>query len=193
MENLEKCGFKPLYFETAKEAADYICSSVRGTTVGMGGSVTSEQLGIYERLSENNEVFWHWKQETLPARNNAAAAAVYITSANAISENGEIVNIDATGNRVASMCYGHEKLIIVAGTNKVCPDLESAIYRAKNVASPLNAIRLGRKTPCALSDVHKCYNCSSPDRMCSATVILSWKVKGIKEIEVIIVGEELGY
>lgn len=194
LENFRNNGFLASYFATAKEAADYLCGSISGTTVGIGGSVTVDQLGLYDRLAGNNDVFWHWKQQPQDeARAKAANAEVYITSANGISMNGEVVNIDGSGNRVASMCFGHDRLYIVAGLNKVEKELESAVSRAKNVAAPLNAIRLKRKTPCALSEEHKCYDCRSPERICAATTILTRKPFGIQTVEVILIGEELGF
>lgn len=191
LSKLEKRGFAAKYFETGAEAAEYICATVQGKSVGMGGSITLEQLCLYEKLVGNNTVFWHWREKGF--LKNAAEAQVYISSANAISEDGEIVNIDGTGNRVSAMCYGHEKLIIVAGQNKIAKDLPAAIDRAKNVAAPLNAIRLKKNTPCALSAEHRCFDCESPDRICGVTSVLSRRPGGIGVIEVIIVGETLGY
>jgi hypothetical protein len=110
---------------------------------------------------------------------------------NALSENGEIVNIDATGNRVASIFYGHDLVYLLIGENKIEPDYDSALYRARNVAAPLNAKRLGKKTPCAVK-ADKCYNCNSPDRICRALSVL-WEKPMAAEIEVLLIHENLGY
>ena len=191
--SLQKRGFTVNYFETASEAADYLCGSISGKTVGIGGSVTIEQMGLYDRLSRDNTVHWHWvtnDQETRLAANNAA---VYLSSANAISETGEIVNIDGSGNRVAATLYHHERVVFIAGVNKLAPDLERAMFRARNVAAPLNARRLKFNTPCAVGKEMKCYDCASKDRICCGIVTLVWPMRGVGVTEVVLVGEELGY
>ena len=193
IENLKREGFAVSYFETGKEAATHIAEELEGKTVGIGGSITVEQLGLYERLAKNNTVYWHWKQPKAEARMNAAHAQVYLCSANAIAETGEIINIDGNGNRVASMLYGHEKLILIAGVNKIAEDCERALYRARNVAAPLNARRLNCQTPCALGKEMKCYDCSSADRICNGVVTLQRPMGGIQETEIVLVGESLGY
>ena len=149
IDNLTKKGFKTRYFATGAEAAAAVAAELHGVTVGIGGSKTVEALGLYETLGRDNEVFWHWKQPMEEARAKAAAAAVYLCSANAIAETGQIVNIDGNGNRVAATSYGHEKLYILAGVNKLTPDLEAALWRAENVAGPLNVRRFGTDLPIA--------------------------------------------
>ena len=193
LENLEKRGFHAHYFATGAQAAEFVLSQVNGRSVGIGGSKTVEALGLYERLCERSDVAWHWRQPDADARERAAAAAVYLTSANAIAETGEIVNIDGNGNRVASMCYGHEQLIILAGTNKLTPDLSAAIDRARNVASPLNARRFRLRTPCAVSEPMRCHDCASPERICRGMTILMNNMRGIGRTDVVLIGEELGY
>lgn len=192
-ENLEKFGYKVSYYETGAEAAAAIAGALHGTTVGIGGSKTVEALGLYDLLSKDNQVFWHWKQPVAEARANSQAAAVYLTSANAVAETGEILNIDGDGNRLAASTYGKDKVYIIIGVNKITPDYESALYRARNVAAPLNARRLNRKTPCAMGKEVKCYNCSSPDRICRGLSVFWRKMNGVQECEVVIINEELGY
>ena len=193
IETLKKNGFKVSFFENKEAAADYIVGELSGKTIGIGGSKTVEALGVYERLMENNTVYWHWFQQPQnEVRYKAAGAQVNISSANGIAETGEIVNIDGSGNRVASTLFGHEKLIIVAGVNKIAPDGAAALYRARNVASPLNARRLGMKTPCATGEL-KCHDCSSPQRICGGVSTLLRPMFGIGETEVILINEELGY
>ena len=122
----------------------------------------------------------------------AAAADVYLLSANAIAENtGEILNIDGTGNRVASSLFGHRKVYLVAGRNKVSPDYDSALWRLRNVVAPKNAQRLGRKTPCAAKG-DRCYNCDSPERICNGLVVLYKKMRAM-DMEVVLIDQELGY
>ena len=192
IKNMELRGFPVKFFATGEEAAEYLCSEIKDTTVGIGGSKTAEQLGLFDKLSENNTVYWHWRNpghETLIKENEAA---VFISSANAIAETGEILNIDGRGNRLAGQVFGKKKTYIVSGTNKICPDFDSALYRARNVASPLNARRLGMKTPCATGEL-KCHDCSSPQRICGGVSTLLRPMFGIGETEVILINEELGY
>ena len=192
--NLKKHGFHAMWFETKEEAAQYLCDEIKGSSVGFGGSVTAQAMGLYEKLGECNEVFWHWyAQDRGEAQKKAAAAKVYILSANALSETGEIVNIDGNGNRLASAFYGHERVVFVVGVNKIVPDLSAAIDRARNIASPLNARRLQRKTPCALSEPMRCHDCSSPERICSGMSILYERMWSIPQMDVLLINEELGF
>lgn len=193
MSALQKRGFETRYFESAGEAADYLTGSISGKTVGFGGSITLEQMGLYDRLAEQNSVYWHWKQNDQPTRLAATNAQVYLTSANAIAETGEIVNIDGAGNRIAATLYRHERVIFVAGVNKIAPDYERAVFRAQNVAAPLNARRLGQKTPCSVSKELRCFDCASPDRICCGMATLLRPMMSIAVSEVILIGESLGY
>lgn len=190
--NLEARGFRVSVFATVAEAADYLDQSINGTSVGIGGSVTAEQLGLYETLSAHNEVFWHWKAaDKAAARGDAATAEHYITSANGLAETGELINIDGVGNRVAATLYGHKKVWFVVGRNKLAPTYDEALWRARNIAAPKNAQRLGAKTPCAITG-DRCYDCKSPGRLCRGLVVL-WEPMLNTETEVVLVDEELGY
>ena len=193
IDSLTREGFAVRYFDTASEAADYLAGSISGKTVGIGGSVTIEQMGLYDRLVQNNTVYWHWRTNDTATRTAAACAEVYLSSANAIAETGEIVNIDGSGNRVAATLYNHERVVFVAGINKLAEDYESAVFRARNIAAPLNTRRLGLKTPCAVGNEIKCYNCSSKDRICCGVATLLWPMRSVKTTEVVLVGESLGY
>lgn len=193
-ENLQKNGYLVSIFDTAAEAAAYLNQEIDGKSVGFGGSVTLQDMGIYDMLAAHNTCHWHWPKSgsAVPEVIKAAAEAdIYLTSVNALSENGEMVNIDGTGNRVASTLYGHEKVYFVVGANKIAPTLDAAIDRARNIASPLNAKRLGHNTPCAIKG-DKCYDCNSPERICNAMVI-HFKKMGSCVMEVVLVREELGY
>ena len=193
--NLEKLGYTVSVFERKEDATDYLSSSINGKTVGFGGSITLSQMNLYENLAAKNSVFWHLKmkdgQNVMQVRKDASNAQIYITSVNAISLNGEIVNIDNTGNRVAAATFGCDKVYFVIGKNKIAPNLEQAIVRARNVASPLNAKRLGLKTPCALN-ADKCYDCNSPQRICRNLSVF-WKKPTGSEYEVILIKENLGF
>lgn len=189
---LESNGFQTSYFSSAEECCTYMEQSLNGRTVGFGGSQTVRDMGLYERLSLNNTCIWHWDKtnNTIPA--DATNAQVYICSLNGVAETGELVNIDGGGNRVASGLFGHEKVYFIIGTNKIAPDLPSAIHRARNIAGPKNARRLEKKTPCAVHG-DRCYDCHSPQRICAAMVIYWQKPALIPEVEIVIVGEELGF
>lgn len=189
IENLKCHGYAATYFDTAAEASAYLEGELRGETIGFGGSVTTQEMGLYDALSKNNTVCWHWKN---PAdKERFSEFTTYITSANAIAETGELVNIDGTGNRVASTLYGAKKVYFVCGINKIAPDLTAAIDRARNVSAPPNAKRLNLKTPCAITG--KCADCNSAQRICRAMVIYMRPMAGCKHTEVIIIGENLGY
>lgn len=184
---LESKGYAVSEFDTAQAAADYLDQKIDGVSVGIGGSITVEQMGLYDRLCRHNTVHWHWKGGDTTA---AAVADIYLSSVNALAQTGEIVNIDGIGNRVASILYGHKKVYLLVGQNKIAPDLERALYRARNVAAPLNAKRLGKKTPCAVSG--RCHDCNSPERICKELAVL-WGCPMKAEIEILLIHEDLGY
>lgn len=194
-QNLEEKGYIVTVFDTAFEAADYIDGEIDGKTVGIGGSVTVQQLGLYEKLSLHNDVFWHAVKDggRTPDEIKASAdsAMVYILSANAVAESGEIVNIDGACNRIASSCYGHEKVIFVIGKNKLCRDYDEAVSRARNVAAPKNAKRLGKNTPCAVN-ADRCYDCKSPERICRVLSVF-WSKPMRGDFEVVLINEDLGF
>ena len=187
--NLEARGFSVRTFATAAEAAAYLNEAIDGKTVGFGGSVTLKNMGLYELLGSHNEVHWHWVNGP-EERQAAMGTQVYLSSANGLAETGEIINIDGSGNRVASTLYGHEKVYLVIGRNKLAPTYDEALWRARNIASPKNAQRLGRKTPCAVKG-DRCYDCKSPERICRGLVVLWGPMMGM-ETEVILVDEDLG-
>ena len=192
---LESLGYAVSCFGSAREACDYLDSRVDGTTVGFGGSATLEQMGLFERLAAHNDVAWHQHlprgADTKSERKKAHEARVYFSSVNALAETGEIINIDRTGNRLASLCYGHEKLYLVIGRNKISPDFASALHRARNVAAPLNARRLGVKTPCS-AKADRCYDCKSPESLCRGLLVF-WRRLAGTDTEIILIDEDLGY
>ena len=190
--NLERRGFRVHRFASGAEAADYLVQTLHGTSIGIGGSVTIDTLGVYDRLCESNEVFWHWKNHAPETRERAGKAETYLCSANGVSENGEIVNIDGFGNRVAGTIYGPERVFLVVGRNKIAPDLTGAIDRARNIAAPLNARRLNRHTPCAVGEP-RCHDCRSPEKVCGVMTVFFMPPTSIKEFHAILVDEDLGY
>lgn len=188
-EVLRKRGFKARVFEDGNTAADYLDSVIDATSVGFGGSVTLQEIGAYNRLARHNEVWWHWAGEN-DERQKAMSTEVYLSSVNGLAETGELVNIDGIGNRAASTLYGHKRLYFVIGQNKLAPTYEEALWRARNLAAPRNAKRLGVKTPCAIRADH-CYDCDSPERICRGLVVL-WRPMTGTDTEVLLVRQNLG-
>lgn len=192
---LTEKGYTVSSFDTAHEAAAYLDCVIDQKTVGFGGSVTLKEMGLFDLLSTHNDVRWHNRipegKTDRQMRDAAQETEIYITSANGVAETGEIINIDATGNRVAESLYGHKKVYFVIGVNKIAPDYDSALYRARNVAGPLNAMRLGKKTPCAVKG-DRCYDCKSPDRICNSLVVF-WRKPWGCDYEIVLVNENLGY
>lgn len=187
---LEKNGFEVSTFETKEEAAQYLNEKIDNCVVGSGGSTTIQDLDLLNSLKTHNTVYHNGSCEN--AMQKAMSADVYVMSANAIAEDtGEILNIDAFGNRVASSLFGHKKVYMVAGKNKISPNFAEAYSRLRNVVAPKNAVRLKKKTPCAVKG-DRCYNCDSPDRICNALVVHYKKVSSM-DMEIVLVNEELGY
>ncbi len=187
---LTERGFQHHYFDTGAQAVDWLDRELDNQSIGFGGSETLHELGLYQRLRQHNQVYWHWECEE--DRRPAFSAQVFLTSANGIAESGEIVNIDAGGNRVAATIFGPQRLIFVVGINKIVPDLAAAIYRARNIAAPQNCIRLHRNTPCT-SSPGLCRDCRSPDRLCQVMTIHYGKPLCIPKAEVLIIGTPLGF
>ena len=188
--NFKLRGYTVQHFATGAEAAAYLNAQIDNTTVGIGGSMTAQELGLYETLSAHNQVFWHWKEPGWDTLHKEITAKVFITSANAMTEGGEILNIDGRGNRLAGQIFGQKKVYIVAGTNKLCPDFESALFRARNTAAVTNCKRFPNKPPCQIDD--KCHDCRSPERICRALVV-QWMPMMDMESEIILIDEDLGY
>jgi L-lactate utilization protein LutB len=195
VENLKKRGFDVEIFQTKDDARKKLIEEVgTGRKVGIGGSMTIKELDVYDKLKENgNDVLWHWRTEPQyvgGVLKEAMTADVYLTSSNALIENGTILNIDGNGNRVAAMFYGPKKVIMVCGKNKIASTYSEAMNRIKTVICPKNARRLNRNTPCAHTD--KCNDCSSPDRMCMVTSLIEMKPP-LMEYKIYLIEEEIGY
>lgn len=187
--NLEKHRFKVATFAAAADAAAYLTASIKGETIGFGGSVTLMSMGLYEMLAADNTVIWHMKNP--PDRRRYAEFTTYLTSVNALAETGEMVNIDGSGNRLSASLFGPKKVYFVIGRNKLAPDLPSAIERARQIASPPNCKRLNLDTPCAKTG--KCHDCNSPQRICNAMCIHMRPMLGAEHSEVILIDEDLGF
>ena len=189
--NFEERGFKTIYCENKAEATEYLKNSVNNTVVGIGGSMTAVELNLYHELRERNTVIWHFISTGMDTREACKNATVYILSANGVSQDGALVNIDGTGNRLAYSIFGPKRVIYIIGKNKIVPTLEDAIHRAKNIASPKNAQRLKRDTPCA-KRADRCYDCNSPGRICNATLILD-RAPSMTPSTILFVDEDLGF
>ena len=194
---LKDNNFSAFYAESKGEAIAHLLEEIKkNDTIGIGGSATVVELGLESVLEEMGHTIYNHnkvgigKEESLAIRRKELFADVFISSANAITLNGEIVNTDGSGNRVAAMIFGPKKVIIIAGINKIVTDIESAKMRIKQIAAPINAKRLNRKTPCVTTGT--CMNCSSPERICAVTTVMHKKPLST-DVHVVIVGESLGY
>jgi len=197
---LRKNGFEALYASTKEEAVSKVLDLVApGAVVGLGGSVTLREMGVPDLLrSRGHEVADHWEagrrgasgDEVMEIRRRQINSDVFFSSATAVTEKGELINIDGGGQRVAAMIFGPKKVVVVAGINKIVGDLDEGLKRVRNVAAPMNAKRLNRKTPCAVTGV--CSDCDSEDRICGATTIIQRKLRNT-DTTIILVGEKLGY
>ncbi len=193
---LKRNGFEVINTDNTKEAFDKVMSFIpKEAKVGIGDSITIKELGLVEALRERGNTIFiktnkNTEQKQIEIRKRELTRDIYLSSSNAITLQGQLLNIDSTGNRVAAMIWGPKKVIIIAGANKLVDVLDEAFARIRNIAAPLNGKRLNLKTPCALTG--KCTNCDSPDRICNITVILERKPKR-SDITIILVGENLGY
>jgi|GEM_PF-37119 len=196
IEAFERNGFTVSFFTTSKDAADYLDGQLDDMVIGFGDSATMSQMKLYDKLSSHNTVYdpnqSRDNDEFLEIAQKCLTTQVFLTSVNAMSQTGEMVNIDGTGNRVAGSLFGHEKVYFVTSTNKIEPTLEKAIWRARNIAAPKNSKRFNLKTPCAVK-ADRCYDCSSPDRICNALTVYMKKMDDIKEVEILLIDEELGF
>jgi len=195
-ERLRDRGFDAAVFRTAQDAAGFILSDMpKDATVAIGGSMTVKQMNLHESLrKQGHKVLWHW--EAAPADrpallHEAMNAPIYLCSANAITEDGLIVQIDGTGNRIAAMCYGPNTVYVIIGCNKVVSGgLQQAVRRIKQVSCPQNARRHGLNTPCGETGNCDVTNCKSS--MCHIVMSLELAPGG-KRTQVLLVDEDLGY
>lgn len=194
LQNLTNRHFVPFFTKTKEDAINLILELIpQKSSIGFGGSVTVEELDLVNQIKEHYKLLHRslYPQDYADKLyNEMQSADWYITSTNALSMSGELVNIDGRANRVAAMLYGPKNILVVCGVNKIVQDVNEAIWRARNVAAPLNALRLDKKTPCAYTN--KCGDCLSPDTMCKATVIQHHPTSG-KNVYVIIIDQKLGY
>jgi hypothetical protein len=193
---LVKNNFTASYVPTREEAAAKLLELIpAGATIGFGGSVTLGELGIIKKLEARGDNVLDWlkpglsPQEVRAIRRQHLLADVYLSGTNAVTLDGKLVNVDATGNRVGAMLFGPDKVFIVVGVNKIVKDVAEAENRVKIWASPPNNKRLGYPNPCAQTGV--CVDCQGPSRICNITTIMHKKPR-LTDVHVIVVGENLG-
>jgi L-lactate utilization protein LutB len=198
IKHLTKRRLEASYAPTAAQARDEILAMIpAGAVVSRGGSMSVVEMGLWEALTRKPgvEIIDPFLPGLDPGlaqerRRQSLLADFFITGSNAITLDGRLVNLDGLGNRVAGMCFGPKKVILVVGLNKVAPDLETAMARVKHHAAPINAIRLNRATPCVETGL--CSDCKSPERICYMWSIIEGHMLE-NRIHVKLVGEDLGY
>ncbi len=196
LQNLKKRHFEAYYCPTAADAIDQALALMpEGSSVTWGGSMTIRDMGLTKAVKESNYNVIDRDTAKDPAEmremmRKGLLTDFYLTSTNALSEDGVLVNIDGNGNRVASICYGPNNVIVLCGLNKVAQDVDAAIKRVRGYAAPVNSMRFMGKTPCAIDGV--CHNCTSPECICNQ-ILITRVCRPAGRIKVILIGEELGY
>lgn len=195
VKKLEQKGYKVRTFRQKEKAAQYLQEQFHNDTIGFGDSQTLLHMGLYALLSKNNIVYdpnqFDDNDNFLKTAKKALTAKYFLTSVNAITEDGTIINMDGTGNRVAGSLFGHEKVFFIFGTNKIVSNIEEGVWRTRNIAAPQNAKRIGCNTPCSLKG-DRCYDCNSPYRICSG-LLIQYKKMNDSDAEIIIIDEDLGF
>ncbi len=195
--SLSRRGFKAFHFPTAEEAVQHIVASIpSGAVIGLGGSKTVQETGLLDTLRQGDyDILDRFapgvtKEEVDAMRIKGLSADVFLCSANAITEDGQVVNIDGMGNRVAAISYGPDRVIMIAGTNKLTKEIHSALDRTRNTAAALNARRLSIPSPCAEGpcDID---NCEQPNRICNIVTVLEGGRGG--RIEIVLIDGSFGF
>jgi len=196
MRALERNNFGVRFVPAAADAAGEILSMIPdGAVVGVGGSLTLGEIGFFDGAAKRaitllNPSTQHMTpEEFIEMRRRILLADFFLSSSNAVTEDGQLYNVDGTGNRVAAMTFGPKKVVLACGTNKIVKDVDAARQRVREWAGPLNARRLNLDTPCAKTGV--CVDCSSPQRICNIQSLIS-KRPTRTEITVVLIGERLG-
>ncbi|SCG84151.1 hypothetical protein DW1_2590 [Proteiniborus sp. DW1] len=197
IENLEKNNMNGYFVQTEEEALKKVQELIsEGDTVSVGGSMTLFETGVIDLLRNGKYNFLDRYEEGLNPEGikeifrKSFFADVYFTGTNAITENGELYNVDGNGNRVAAMLYGPDKVIVLAGRNKIVKDIDQAILRVKETAAPANNVRLNRDNPCAKTG--QCMDCKQEGRICNEYTVIK-RQNNKNRIHVIIINKELGY
>jgi len=200
-ETLEGNNFEVFVADSINEAKDIVLEKIipktEAKSVSWGGSVTFIATGLYQALKESGDMSvldtYDKKlspEEALERRRQSLLVDLYLTGTNAVTESGQLVNLDATGNRIGGITFGPKHVIILVGRNKITADLDEALFRVKNYAAPVNTMRLEKKTPCAKTSY--CEECKSPDRICNTWTITEKSFpKG--RVKVVLIDEDLGF
>ncbi len=195
-EKLQGRGFAAYYCADRKEALQKALELIpEGSVVSWGGCRSAEQIGLLDAVHSGSyqvldRALAKTPEERVAIMKQALTCDVFLTGTNAITEDGELVNVDSNGNRVAAMTYGPDSVIVIAGMNKLTKTVMDAANRARTVAAPINAQRFELKTPCQIDGM--CHDCNSPDSICTY-IVRTRRCKPAGRIKVILVGEELGY
>ncbi len=193
IKGLESRNMSGYYAGTREKALAIALSLIpEGSTVTMGGAMSAHEIGLVDALKKGNYSFIDRDKASDKRAAMLAAydADVFLSSANAMTDDGILVNIDGNANRVSAICQGPKKVIFIVGMNKICVDLDTAMKRARNVAAPINAQRFGLSTPCAKTG--KCMDCKSPDTICCQFLITRFS-RHPGRIHVILVNDSLGF
>ena len=192
--NFESRNINVVTLDTKEQLIEFLNEHIADeNSVACGGSMTLKDLGVHDYLKGRNINFLDREKEGVDANammHAALSADVYLASANALTENGEIFNIDGNGNRVAAMIYGPKKVILVVGENKFVSDLEAARERVKSISAPLNAKRLHTNTPCEMTMA--CADCRSPRRICCSEVVINYQ-RNKERMYVVVMKGTYGY
>ena len=195
VKNLRSRHYEAYYCETKKAALEKALELIpKGATVGWGGAMSAQQIGLIDAMNngEYNAIDRDKApdpQERVKAMKRCLLADVFITGANALSMDGQMVNIDGNGNRVAAIVYGPDSVVVIAGMNKVMDSLEAAVIRARTVAAPMNKQRFALQTPCEITGT--CGDCKSEGCICNQ-ILVTRNSKPAGRIKVVLVGEDLG-
>lgn len=195
IKNLKNRHFDAYYCDNKEEALEKALSLIpEGASVGWGGTIAAQQIGLIDAVKKGNYQIFDRSAATTPEERlemekNALFSNVFLTGANALSLDGQMVNIDGYGNRVAAIIYGPQKVIVIAGMNKVVDTLEEAVHRARTVAAPANQQRFQRNTPCTVTGA--CADCKSEDCICNQ-IVITRHCRPVGRIQFILVGEDLG-
>ncbi|MBQ6163634.1 MAG: lactate utilization protein [Clostridia bacterium] len=193
VKGLESRNMTGFYAADREEALKIALEQIpEGASVSMGGAMSAHEIGLVDALKKGNYNFIDRDAYTDKRAAMLAAydADVFLASANAMTEDGEIVNIDGNANRVSAIANGPKKVLLIVGMNKICSDIDGAMKRARNVAAPINAQRFGLDTPCAKTGA--CMNCKSPDTICCQFLITRFS-RHPGRICVVLVNDELGF
>ena len=196
VKNLQKRHFEAYYCASKEAALERVLALIpEGSTVGWGGAISAAQVGVQEAVHAGNYTVidrdsFSDPAEKLRCMRDCFNADFFITGANALSLDGQMVNIDGNGNRVGMIVYGPKHIIVVAGMNKVCANLEDAVKRARTVAAPMNQQRFGLPNPCTCTGV--CADCLSESSICNQ-ILITRHCKPAGRIKFVLVGEELGF